>query len=53
MTFRESLRDLAVRQRGALRGVRLVAYDSVCAYIRRAAQVTAAPVQSSLSFATE
>lgn len=29
---------VAVRQRGALRGVRLVAYDSVCAYIRRAAQ---------------
>lgn len=27
---------VAVRQRGALRGVRLVAYDSVCEYIRRA-----------------
>jgi hypothetical protein len=32
------IRMVAVRQRGALRGVRLVAYDSVCAYIRRAAQ---------------
>jgi hypothetical protein len=28
----------ALRQRGALRGVRLVAYDSVCDYIRRAAE---------------
>lgn len=33
------IRMVAVRQRGALRGVRLVAYDSVCAYIHRAAQV--------------
>ncbi len=32
------IRMVAVRQRGALRGVRLVVYDSVCAYIRRAAQ---------------
>jgi hypothetical protein len=31
---------VAVRLRGALRGVRLVAYDSVCAYIRRAARAT-------------
>lgn len=31
------IRMVAVRQRGALRGVRLVVYDSVCAYIRRAA----------------
>ena len=30
---------IAVRQRGALRGVRLVVYDSVCAYIRRAARI--------------
>jgi hypothetical protein len=29
---------IAVRQRGALRGVRLVVYDSVADYIRRAAQ---------------
>jgi hypothetical protein len=34
------IRMVAVRQRGALRGVRLVAYDSVCAYIRRAAHAT-------------
>ena len=47
------IRMVAVRQRGALRGVRLVAYDSVCAYIRRAAQMTEAPVQSSLGLATE
>ncbi len=39
------IKMVALRQRGALRGVRLVAYDSVCDYIRRAAQVTpAAPV---------
>ena len=30
------IRMVALRQRGALRGVRLVAYDSVCDYIRRA-----------------
>lgn len=41
------IRLVAVRQRGALRGVRLVAYDSVCAYIRRAAQTT--PVASLLT----
>ncbi|MGH7995105.1 MAG: hypothetical protein ACREFX_02010 [Opitutaceae bacterium] len=29
---------VSIRQRGALRGVRLVAYDSVTAYVRRAAQ---------------
>ncbi len=29
------IRMVALRQRGALRGVRLVAYDSVCDYIRR------------------
>ena len=39
------IKMVAVRQRGALRGVRLVVYDSVCDYIRRAAQTTpAAPV---------
>lgn len=32
------IKMVALRQRGALRGVRLVAYDSVCAYIRRASQ---------------
>jgi len=31
------IRMVAVRQRGALRGVRLVVYDSVADYIRRAA----------------
>ncbi|ACB75223.1 hypothetical protein [Opitutus terrae] len=29
------IKTVALRQRGALRGVRLVAYDSVAAYIRR------------------
>lgn len=33
------IKMVALRQRGALRGVRLVAYDSVCDYIRRAADV--------------
>ncbi|HWA10541.1 MAG TPA: hypothetical protein VG838_13940 [Opitutaceae bacterium] len=32
------IKMVALRQRGALRGVRLVAYDSVCDYIRRAAE---------------
>jgi hypothetical protein len=32
------IKMIAVRQRGALRGVRLVAYDSVAAYVRRAAE---------------
>lgn len=32
------IRMVAVRQRGATRGVRLVAYDSVADYIRRAAR---------------
>src|SRR6266700_1842464 len=32
------IKMIAVRQRGALRGVRLVVYDSVADYIRRAAQ---------------
>ncbi len=30
---------IAVRQRNALRGVRLVVYDSVAGYIRRAGEV--------------
>ncbi len=29
---------IAVRQRGAMRGLRLVVYDSVADYIRRSAQ---------------
>ncbi len=40
------IKMVAVRQRGALRGVRLVAYDSVCAYIRRAAQADRSAVTS-------
>jgi hypothetical protein len=32
------IKMVAIRQRGALRGVRLVVYDSVCEYIRRSAQ---------------
>ena len=32
------IRMVAVRQRNALRGVRLVVYDSVAAYIHRAAE---------------
>lgn len=31
------IKTVAIRQRGALRGVRLVAYDSVRDYIRRSA----------------
>lgn len=42
------IRMVAVRQRGALRGVRLVAYDSVCAYIHRAAQADDAPTVSNV-----
>ena len=30
------IKMVAVRQRGAVRGVRLIVYDSVCDYIRRA-----------------
>lgn len=40
------IRMVAVRQRGALRGVRLVAYDSVIGYIQRAARIATAPVKS-------
>ena len=32
------IKMIALRQRNALRGVRLVVYDSVCDYIRRAAK---------------
>jgi len=39
------IRMIAVRQRGALRGVRLVVYDSVADYIRRAGQEAAASVE--------
>lgn len=40
------IRMIAVRQRGALRGVRLVVYDSVADYIRRAGQEAAASVEA-------
>lgn len=33
------IKMVSIRQRGALRGVRLVVYDSVCAYIHRASTV--------------
>lgn len=33
------IKMIAVRQRGALRGVRLVVYDSVAQFIRRSAQL--------------
>lgn len=35
----DEIRMIAVRQRNSLRGVRLVVYDSVVAYIHRAADV--------------
>lgn len=38
------IRMIAVRQRGAVRGVRLVVYDSVADYIRRAASEATAAV---------
>lgn len=37
------IRMVAVRQRGAVRGVRLVVYDSVADFIRRESQVTEKP----------
>src|SRR5687767_5191300 len=37
------IKMVAVRQRGAMRGVRLVVYDSVADYIRRAAWSATAP----------
>ena len=39
------IRMIAVRQRGALRGVRLVVYDSVADYIRRAGEEATASVE--------
>lgn len=56
------IKMVALRQRGALRGVRLVAYDSVCDYIRRAAEITpatapagatTAPAQTSIDLVVE
>lgn len=43
------IRMVSVRQRGALRGVRLVVYDSVADYIRRSAQVVASPEKPALA----
>ena len=40
------IRMIAVRQRGALRGVRLVVYDSVADYIRRAGEEAAAQMEA-------
>lgn len=40
------IKMLAVRQRNALRGVRLVEYDSVVNYIRRAAAGATVPTQT-------
>lgn len=40
------IRMIAVRQRGALRGVRLVVYDSVADYIRRAGEEAAASAEA-------
>ena len=45
------IRMIAVRQRGALRGVRLVVYDSVADYIRRAGQEAALSVEASPAMA--
>jgi len=46
------IRMIAVRQRGALRGVRLVVYDSVVDYIRRSAQAALQPAKPT-SIATQ
>jgi hypothetical protein len=43
------IRMIAVRKRGALRGVRLVVYDSVADYIRRSAQIATAPSKPTLA----
>ncbi|MEO7797251.1 MAG: hypothetical protein ABIY47_05950 [Opitutaceae bacterium] len=43
------IRMVAVRQRNALRGVRLVVYDSVADYIRRSAQFVANENQPALA----
>lgn len=43
------IRMVAVRQRGALRGVRLVVYDSVADYIRRSAHMVASPTKPTLA----
>ena len=40
------IKMISVRKRNAMRGVRLIVYDSVHDYIRRAAEQTPAPVSS-------
>ena len=40
------IKMVAVRQRGALRGVRLVVYDSVADYIRRSMNEANVPIAS-------
>jgi hypothetical protein len=40
------IKMVSIRQRGALRGVRLVVYASVVEYIRRAEAITSGPSQS-------
>jgi hypothetical protein len=45
------IRMVAVRQRGALRGVRLVVYDSVADYIRRSAQLVTTENQPAVALA--
>ena len=44
------IRMVALRQRGLVRGVRLVVYDSVCEFIRRAAAVDQSRAPSDQAF---
>jgi hypothetical protein len=44
---------VAVRQRGALRGVRLIVYDSVVDYIRRSMGATSIPKPTALTALAE
>ena len=46
---RGEIKMISVRQRNALRGVRLVVYDSVAEYIRRSAQIVSAPKNPALA----
>ncbi len=46
---RGEIKMVAVRQRGALRGVRLVAYDSVTDYIRRSAEAVTSKEKPTLA----
>lgn len=40
------IKVIHVRQRGALKGVTLIVYDSVCAYFRRSSAADTSPAQS-------